>query len=1222
MRIKRLEIQGFKSFKDKTVIYFDRPITGIVGPNGSGKSNIVDAFFWVMGEQSYKHIRSSGSDDIIFKGSSKYQALGMAEATLVMEQDYVDSEDMPMGATAIDTKDFDSNTPGVQIKKREIAVTRRVYRSGEGEYFINGIQSRLKDIQELFLDTGVGAKGYSVIEQGQIDKVVNSKPEDRRLLIEDAAGIAKYKARKKESLRKLEGANANLLRINDVLAEIDRSLSSLERQAQKARKYKEHRTELLEKETTWGRRKNTVLHRQLNKINADRESLEHLLVGLRGELSQCETDLESSRIVQLTDSKINEQIQAEVETLAADLTHHQSALQLSKKRQEDLNLQLVQLSTEKDQIEAELSAHRESMSSKSEDLSGLDEKVSVLTAKVEELGATVGELREAHETNKREAESKRREFVTLTQNSSQSYSKIAALKERIQGIETQVAQLSSQEEEFKSQFEGTHTDLANVSEALLERTESRLVARANLETKRTEVSELESQVKSGRHTRDAAMKSFASLSSRLKSLEELEKAREGMTNGPKKVLDWATENGKSFAVLSDFIAVDEGYEAAVEAVLGHAFERLYTQDSEAAFAALQFLREQNEGSASIQIAVANLDSKERAHYNPLRKFVRLSVPEGYAKDGAKTVHALIEALVSSVEVLEEIPALGDIKTYQSEGISFVTKNGIWFDANQGVLFGGSAESEHAGSILSRKRTIQELKIQAEAAEIAQNEAEETLAALANALESTQNETKTFAQSTSDLEVEVGSLEKEKIQLSKKIAESERNVARFEEQKTQFETNAASAREEIETLEASLINIAEQKEALEAWVAEHEAALQEKDAVLATSTEELQVTRIQEASEKERKNSLKKELETETRYLQDRERRMTEVERLLETFNQDHSQYSDGDHEHAESIEMLTRTLSEKREELSSIRDRLEGANEQVNSRMERIRELHKMGDDKSHAVTKFAIDLERILSELNHLKENMEEKYGLGCLDEPQGLDIQEEMNDPVVTLEMSEEDEKTLHVEVEELREKIRRLGEVNTMAVEEYEDMQKRHEHLFKEKNDLETSMQNLNEAIAHINKTSEERFKKAFDAIATRFEKLFPIIFGGGQAQLTLVYPEGSSDILEAGVDILAQPPGKKISNMTLLSGGEKALTAISMIFAIFMVKPSPFCILDEVDAPLDDSNIGKFNALVREMSVKSQFILVTHNKKTMELNDTLYGVTMEEPGVSRMVSIQLQ
>ncbi len=1222
MRIKRLEIQGFKSFKDKTIIYFDRPITGIVGPNGSGKSNIVDAFFWVMGEQSYKHIRSSGSDDIIFKGSSKYQPLGLAEATLVMEQDYIDNENAPMGATVIDTKDFDSDAPNVNVKKREISVTRRVYRSGEGEYFINGVQARLKDIQELFLDTGVGAKGYSVIEQGQIDKVVNSKPEDRRLLIEDAAGIAKYKARKKESLRKLEGANANLLRINDVLAEIDRSLGSLERQAQKARRYKEYRSELLEKETTWGRRKNQVLNRQLVKINQDRDALEHLLVGLRAELSQCEMDLESSRIVQLTDSKVNDQLQAEVEKLAADLTHHQSALQLSQKRQEDLNRQLVQLTSEKDQIAADLEMHRESIAGKNEEFEGLDEKVAVLTARAEELSAQVSELRDAHDANKREAETKRREFVGLTQTSSQSYSKIAALEERIQGAEAQLARLASQEEEITAQLESVGLEASELNALLSEKTEMRTNARNQHEEKRSEVNAIEAQMKTSRHERDAALKTLTSLSSRLKSLEELEKAREGMANGPKRVLDWAQENGKSFAVLSDFIEVEGGYDAAVEAVLGHAFERLYAQDSDAAFSALHFLRESASGSAAIQIAVPNLESKERAQYNPLRKYVKLLTPNGYTSDSAKTVHALIECLVSSVEVLEEVPAMGDIKTYQSEGISFVTKNGIWFDANQGVLFGGSAESDQASSILTRKRTIQELKIETEAAEVTHAALDEKVTALMASLEDAQADMKVVAQTQSDLEIEVGSLEKEKVQLERKLVEIERSASKFTEHKDEFNNQMARARAEITDLEASLVDIAAKREELESWIHAHELELASKDAELATVSEESQMLRIQEASEKERKNSLKKELETEQRYLQDRERRMTEVERLLETFNEDHSQYSEGDHEHKEEILTLTRILGEKREALSLTRDRLEEANAQVNSRMERIRELHKLGDDKSGAVTQFAIDLERIASELSHLKQNMEEKYGVGCLEEPQGLNIQEEMNDPVVTLEMSEEDEKTLHTEVEELREKIRRLGEVNTMAVEEYEDMQKRHEHLFKEKQDLETSMQNLNEAIEHINKTSEERFQKAFEAIATRFEKLFPIIFGGGQAQLSLVYPEGSTDLLEAGVDILAQPPGKKISNMTLLSGGEKALTAISLIFAIFMVKPSPFCILDEVDAPLDDSNIGKFNALVREMSAKSQFILVTHNKKTMELNDTLYGVTMEEPGVSRMVSIQLQ
>jgi chromosome segregation protein len=708
----------------------------------------------------------------------------------------------------------------------------------------------------------------------------------------------------------------------------------------------------------------------------------------------------------------------------------------------------------------------------------------------------------------------------------------------------------------------------------------------------------------------------------LKSLEELEKAREGMANGPKKILEWSSENGSPFAVLSDFIEVESGYESAVEAVLGHAFERLYAQDASVAFSALQFLRENDAGSAAIQIAIPSAEFKEKASYNPLHKFVRLISPEGYSAESSRAVHRLIEVLVSSVEVLEEVPAVSDIRTYQAEGISFVTRNGIWFDSNQGVLFGGNAESDQAGSLLARKRIIQELKIEVAGAEARHLDLENLLSVAGVKLETLQGEVQALSQSRSDLEVEVNTLEREKSQIERKVAEVERSSHRFSGDREQIEEQIRASRGSIDDLQATLTEMAERKTEIEVWIKDHEERLSAKDDELRASEVSLQEIRIQEASERERKNSLKKELETEQRFLQDRERRLSEVDRLLETFGQDRSQYSDGDQEHESEIQRLSRLLSEKREELSILKDRFEQSNSFVTSGMERIKELHKLGDEKTQALTQLSIDIERVVSELGHLKANMEEKYGVGCLEEAQGLDIQEEMNDPVVTIEMSEEEEKVLHADVEELREKIRRLGEVNTMAVEEYETMQKRHEHLFKEKADLETSMQNLNEAIEHINKTSEERFQKAFEAIASRFEKLFPIIFGGGQAQLSLVYPEGSADILDAGVDILAQPPGKKISNMTLLSGGEKALTALSLIFAIFMVKPSPFCILDEVDAPLDDSNIGKFNALVREMSVKSQFILVTHNKKTMELNDALYGVTMEEPGVSRMVSIQLQ
>jgi chromosome segregation protein len=342
---------------------------------------------------------------------------------------------------------------------------------------------------------------------------------------------------------------------------------------------------------------------------------------------------------------------------------------------------------------------------------------------------------------------------------------------------------------------------------------------------------------------------------------------------------------------------------------------------------------------------------------------------------------------------------------------------------------------------------------------------------------------------------------------------------------------------------------------------------------------------------------------------------------LDRASSEHAQQSGGDSGLEARIEQLTFTLAEKRELLAEVKDRLEQSNAKLQGALDRIKFLHKAGDEKNSETLSLALEIEKCSSELGHLIQNLEEKYGAGCLERPVTSPIQEEMTEPVVTAEMTAEEELALGEEVERLRERIRRLGEVNVMAIEEYEELKKRYDYLITERQDLERSIENLQEAIEYINKTSEERFRKAFEAIADRFERLFPIIFGGGQAKLSLVYPEGSTDILEAGVDILAQPPGKKIVNITLLSGGEKALTAVSLIFAIFMVKPSPFCVLDEVDAPLDDANIGKFNGLLREMSSKSQFIIITHNKKTMELNDVLYGVTMEEPGVSKMVSVQL-
>jgi chromosome segregation protein len=458
-------------------------------------------------------------------------------------------------------------------------------------------------------------------------------------------------------------------------------------------------------------------------------------------------------------------------------------------------------------------------------------------------------------------------------------------------------------------------------------------------------------------------------------------------------------------------------------------------------------------------------------------------------------------------------------------------------------------------------------------------------------------------------------------MRRSASEASNRVAAAEREHASIEENAAAAEADRASIEARVAEVQARRAELEASITGCADEFAQQETILRAKEASLQGLRINEAQLRERAGSLKRELDAGRALINDRERRLAEVNRILSKTDLEASQFTGGEDELEKRIEALVQQLSTKREELAVIKDRLEQSNAHLNGVLERIRELRKTADDKTARATHLALETEKLNGDMAHLVQNLEEKYGPGCLDREPTTPVQEEMTDPVVTAEMSAEEEKLLGEEVERLRERIRRLGEVNPSADSEYDEVKKRYDYLATEKADLDHSIQNLQDAIEHINKTSEERFRKAFDAIKERFERLFPIIFGGGSAHLSLVYPEGSTDILEAGVDILAQPPGKKVSNITLLSGGEKALTAVSLIFAIFMVKPSPFCVLDEVDAPLDDANIGKFNALLREMSAKSQFILITHNKKTMELNDVLYGVTMEEPGVSKMVSIQM-
>ncbi|MBS1963645.1 MAG: chromosome segregation protein SMC [Bdellovibrionales bacterium] len=1233
MRVKRLEVQGFKSFKDKTVVHFDHNITGIVGPNGCGKSNVVDAFFWVMGEQSHKHIRAGGSDDLIFNGSSKYSPSAIAEATLVLETDYVDTENAPAGATVKDLP--------LHLRTKEIAVTRRVYRGGEGEYLINGITARLKDIHELFMDTGVGAKGYSIIAQGEIQKIVNAKPEDRRVLIEEAAGIAKYKARKKESIRKMESAQANLSRLNDVVAEIERTLNSLERQAQKASQYKKHKEELLAKEMTWGRRKNRVLRARLDELKAKREALEQELVGLKAELSTADMSIESDRVEQLTLSKSTEELQSKISEMSGDLTRAQSALDLSRRRQSDLAMQTEALTAEKSDLETSIVAEKENITGLNAENESAAADLAAASANANAKEEIVRALRSETETARRDLDHAKREMMNGVTKSSDLASRIAALESKAESANAQIERLNQQAAVLAEKVSAASEESARVMDASASARAKKDRLHAEARAIGEAVESHEQALKAARRELEDANRNLTKSRSKLQSLEELAAALEGFGDGPRRVLDWAKENGKDSGLraLAEGLDIEAGYESAVEGFLEGKLETLVTEDAASAIEALGSLAGGSNGRAGILIAsetasgasvdATNVGAVESALsaagfsvVGPLASFVKPNAKLSSA-NAAAAIRMLGSAIV--VESMAPLPAFlagnsPSVLNGPLGSLSIVAKDGSAFDAD-GVLRGGAVSNDRQASVLGRKKTIEALTTEVAALETSFAAMETRVSEMTEALETERARQAAIRLDVQSAEIEFATIERDvqtAVRQAKDLA-SQSELVEYE--LTEMRTEAEEAIAEKAKSADEMAAIAANRSSLETKIGELESKVVALEASLREGEEGLSELKIIEAGRKERAGSVKRELDAGLALISDRERRLAEVARQLVRVEAETEEHSGGDEEFIVKIEDLTRKLADERELLAGMRDRLEVVSAKVGGALDRIKELHGDADEKTAAVNTCSLDIERLTGDLSHLVLNLEEKYGPGCLDLPEAAPVLEENGETIVSVEMTAEEEQILGEEVERLREKIRRLGDVNPTAVEEYEEKKKRFDYLMTEKNDLLKSIDDLNEAIDHINRTSEERFRKAYDAIADRFERLFPIIFGGGQSKLSLVYPEGSTDILEAGIDILAQPPGKKVVNIGLLSGGEKALTAVSLIFAIFMVKPSPFCILDEVDAPLDDANIGKFNALLREMSSKSQFIIITHNKKTMELNDTLYGVTMEEPGVSKMVSIEL-
>jgi len=1174
MKIKRLEISGFKSFADKVVLDFQQGITGVVGPNGCGKSNVVDAIRWCMGEQSAKNLRGRAMEDVIFSGSESRKPLGMAEVSLVFSTE-------------------DGRAPAKYLDFSEIQLSRRLYRDGESEYLINKTPCRLLDILELFMDTGVGNKAYSIIEQGKIGQILHSRPEERRLLIEEAAGVTKYKTRKQLALRKIDATHQNLLRLTDVLSEIKRQLGSLQRQAKKAEKFREYREELREIDLLF------TMH-QADSLHDAQQQAEQQLAELKQQMQQvlCTADaadnlVEQQRLTLLDAEKQQNNHQEELFRIRSEASTCENGLTFRRKEASNLVERLSRLETER----VSVFSRRESLVSELARLQHQQQvSGSTLATAEAELIRLQGEQTEKEQdfdalnvridAQRRELFSFSGEAVQCRNRQETARKRLVAVTERIERHNQEYVQLTAQQNENEKSRAALAEELRMQQRAQHDAAAQLATLAEKEQLLKTRLPELEQLVELCRD--DVSQKR-----SRLASLEELEAQFAGYRQGVRLLMTESPFRDRLGGMLADALRVPEEYEVAVEAVLAERLQTILCHNEQDLLDAIQYLKQQSAGRAQFAAPQQQLAQHEVAHG---------AVPLLSLLDVDSLASSQVKRMLASVYLTDTlVQALDLARNYPEQ--TFVTREGMVVSAD-GTVSGGMPESPQGG-IIHKKREIRSLELQVmtlfqnlSVREAERDSMRTELHEAVQALQAAQVKRHQLDLVLAGLQKDLQQLDTETDRLNERmrLLEHERISLKEEEDSLQEEQKAAArGREEAET-QAGIIERESSQLAAE---------LEGKRALLTLAREVLTTQRVTVATLQEQSEAHNRTVASLMAQLHDLDLRVGNVEaEQQQTASVQHSLNSDIAAEEQRLHMLLDQQL--KQEELLMVARR---QYEESTVQMASVEHEARLRRDEREIARQQHADLSLNASSLTmqyeHLVQSLQDRHRLSI------AEVRERFGE-------RELDSGVAHARQADLGRLLDEMGDVNLMAIEEYAGMEQRYDFLGSQKADLEESLHDLQQAIHRINRTTRKRFLETFTLVNEKFQEVFPRLFCGGRAELKLT---DEQDLLETGIEIIVQPPGKKLANVMLLSGGEKALTAVALIFSIFLVKPTPFCLLDEVDAPLDDANIGRFNDMVREMSAISQFIIITHNKATMAVVDTLYGITMEDPGASRLVSVRL-
>lgn len=1173
------------------MIQFDAGITGIVGPNGCGKSNIVDALMWVMGEMSAKDLRGSTMTDVIFAGAEGYAPTGMCEVSLTLEND-------------------GGPFPVKYIKHTEIMVTRRLHRSGDGEYFINKEPARLKDVQEIFMDTGAGSKGFSIIAQGMIGRIITAKPEDRRMLIEEAAGITKFKARKKESQRKLIATDQNLVRLQDIIGELKRQIDSLQRQAQRAERYRNLKQQIEDLDLWLSSAQFMELKRAADEAQRIFDEAQSMEVEGETNLSGLQGQLEVLRLQILEKEK-------SVEDQQTELYSKQSTLQRQEMEIQELRFEIEQARRNEQMTGTILQEQQARQELLTRDQVQLEAQVAELKEEAESFQTQFLAKNEFYQnassrilTVDEELTQKRRELFATGQSessldarSSSLSAQVSDLSDRKENDEAVLVELRSKLIDFENRRKKVFNELDKERQLQLDLANdvgsfeaNKKVLSESLQQKKADVDEFKD--------------SLNEVASRLYGLENLQSNFEGFQEGVKQVMLWQKTKVQEthadgsvssyFQPVSEVVEVPADYEVAMEAALGSRLQMLLADDSQIAVEAVDHLKLQKSGRSSF-MSGASAQTAQSFSSNPLGSEGVVGILKDVVKASEK-YQKTVSYLLDGVAVVENIRTALSLRP-QHPGWTFVTVDGDTLSAD-GVLTGGSSESADSG-MLKRRREIKELSARkdelAGKLALAQASMKKTEAQLENVVSDFEGAQKRKVEQeirVTELRKDLERAENEFTNAGSAVERQEREVRKMTEQLDQ-------ATERQQELSEALFQVREQKVILEAAVEKLQTELNQYKNGFDHLSAEVADLKAAAASKSQEYQGVQRQLEMVNKSLGD-------LNAQLERMSEEAEGYSSQMTENQLLLEEKKIIFEKAMSEVEDLKTRYARAKDDYEVMSATVRELddqvshsQRARNDRQHRMNDAQLKLEQAKMKEQYLIDQVRERYMLN-------------LADVAPKYEDREGDLAAADGQLKELKEKISKIGEVNLSAIEEYEETAQRYEFLTKQHEDLTEAKEQLRKVIDRINRICTKRFKETFDLVNDRFVRVFPVLFGGGEAKLELVEdPEKS----ELGIEIIAKPPGKKMQNVSLMSGGEKALTAVALIFSIFLVKPSPYCLLDEVDAPLDDANVFRFNDLVREMAKRSQIIVVTHNKHTMEVANKLYGVTMQERGVSTMVSVNL-